>query len=178
MNKIIFSLFAVVALITSGCGEFSPLSPRLDQKINNQDGKIDELKNNQNGIMTEIGKIRNENQLTAKELRDAQQGLINMKGNDNSGVQILQGDGALIMVFSLCVIGMLLVFYYRTKSIKSEKTADIFAQQIALHNDTDLNDKVFMAALNTDVEHNVYHAMVRNQLKGGIIEAQSMKRKN
>jgi hypothetical protein len=100
-----------------------------------------------------------------------------LKGNDNSGVQILQGDGALIMVYSLCVIAMLLIYYYRTKLVKSEKTAEIFAQQIALHNSVDLNDKVFMAALNTDVEHDVYHAMVRNQVKGGVIEAQSMKKK-
>lgn len=175
MNKFIFSLLSVAAMIISGCSaRFSPLSPELNQRLNNQNGKIEELKNNQNGIINEIGKIRNENELNARDIRDAQQGLINMKGNENSGIQILQGDGALVMVFSICVIGMMLIFYYRSKFVKAEKTSDILAQQIALHDDLDLNNKVFMAAINTDVEDNIYHTIVKNQVRGGIVEAQSM----
>lgn len=165
MGKIIVGFLAVLILAVSGCGvKISPLSPELNQKINNQDGKIDDIKNNQNGIITEIGKIRNQSDLNARDIHDAQQGLMNVKGQENNGIQILQGDGALVMVFSLITIAMMLIFYYRSKSIKSDKTTNILAQQIALHDDQQLNDKVFMAALNTDVESNVYHAIVKNQL--------------
>lgn len=165
MGKIINGFLVILMLVVSGCSaKLSPLSPELDQKINNQDGKIDDIKNNQNGMMLELGKVRNQNDLNARDIHDAQQGLLNIKGQENNGVQILQGDGALTMVFSLITIAMMLVFYYRSKSIKSDKTTDILAQQIVLHDDEHLNDKVFMAALNTDVESNVYHAIVKNQL--------------
>lgn len=178
MKSLLEVLLLSFFVVLSGCGRISPLSPELDQKIDNQDGKIEDIKNNQNGLMLELGQIRNENDLQARDIRDAQQGLINLKGNENSGIQILQGDGALILVFALGTIGMMLIFYYRTKYIKSEKTSEILAQQIALYDDTDLDDKVFMAALNTDVESDVYHCMVKNQLKAGKIIAQCMVPKN
>lgn len=161
-------------LFFTGCAKISPFNPELKQKIENQNGEIEDIKNNQNGLMLELGKVRNENELQARDIRDAQQGLVNLKGNENSGIQILQGDGALILIFALGTIGMMLVFYYRTKYIKSEKTTEILAQQIALYNDADLDDKVFMAALNTDVESNIYHTMVKSQLKAGKIVSQCM----
>lgn len=157
-----YLIISFVLFFIFGCN-INPLSPRLDQRLDNTDGKIEDIKNNQDGIMLELGKIRNQSELNARDIRDAQQGLINLKGNENSGVQILQGDGSLMLIFSLSVIGMILTFYYRNKSLKAEKTNEIFAQQVALHNDLDLENKIFLAALNTKVEKNIYHLMVKNQ---------------
>lgn len=161
MKNLLFSLIAFLAL--SGCARISPLSPQLEQRLDNQNGQIEDIKNNQNGLMTEIGKIRNQNELNAQNIRDAQQGIVNLKGNENSGIQILQGDGALILIFALTSMAMFLVYHYKTRADKAGKAADILAQQIALHNDLDLDDKVFLSALNTDVEKEVYQVMTRNQ---------------
>ena len=79
-------------------------------------------------------------------------------------IQILQGDGALIMIFSLAIIGMLL-WHYRDKAKKAEKVAEILAQEIASKKDPELEDKIFLAARHTNVEANVYHLMVKVQKK-------------
>lgn len=160
MKKLLL-LIACFAFV--GCARISPLSPQLKQELNNQNGQIEDIRNNQNGLMTEIGKIKNQNELNAQNIRDAQQGIINLKGNENSGVQILQGDGALILIFALTSMAMFLIYHYKTRADKAIKAADILAQQIALHNDLELDDKVFMSALNTDVEKEVYQVMTRNQ---------------
>lgn len=145
--------------------DISPLSPELKQQIDNQGGKIDDIRNNQNGLMLELGKISNQTEINARDIGQFQQGMMN---NQNSGVQILQGDGALILVFSVCVIGMFLVYHYRTVAKKKEKAADIMAQQIALYDDVALDDQVFLAAMNTDAEEEVYGLMVKGQKAAGV----------
>lgn len=162
MRNLIY-VFIFLSLTFSGCARISPLSPNLDQKIDNQDGKIEELKNNQNGLMLELGKIRQQSEINARDIENAQQGLINLRGSNNSGVQILSGDGGLLIAFLTLMGGIMTIWYYRQRAIANEKTATILAQQIALYNDTDLNDQVFLSAMNTDVEENVYHLMVKSQ---------------
>jgi len=163
--KRILAIFAILATLTlSGCGRFTPLSPELKQDLQNQNGKIDDIKNNQNGIMMDLLNMRNQNDINARDIQNLQNGLLNYnRNNQNSGVQILQGDGALVAVFAVVVIGMLLVLYYRSQALKNQKTAEIMAQQIANYDDVNLNDNVFVAALNSPVEDQVYHLMIKSQ---------------
>jgi predicted PurR-regulated permease PerM len=158
-------LISIMILAIPGCGGL--LSPRLQEQIDNQDGKIEDIKHNLNGIIVEMGKLRNESEIHARDLDNFQQGLMNIKAqissNENSGIQILQGDGALMMIFGLGAIGIISAFYYRERARKSKKSANMLAQAIAGQCDTNLDDEVFRRAMNTDVEKEVYHLMVRNQ---------------
>lgn len=161
MKTYLLSISLLFAIIT-GCN-VSPFSPKLNQKINNQDGQIEDIKNNQNGIMFEIGKIRQQNEINARDIENAQQGLINLRGSNNSGVQILSGDGGLLIVCFFSTLAIVIIFHYRQRATKSEKSAEILAQQIALYDDSDLDDKVFLSALNSPVESDIYHLMVKSQ---------------
>lgn len=157
-------LLASLLLVTTGCIDVSPLSPDLDNKIDNQQGKIEDIKNNQNGIMLDLLKLRNEQQQHARDVENQVQGMFN---KSNSGVQILQGDGALILVFGVAVMAMFLVYHYKTRAEKSQKTAEIMAQQIAVFADHNLDNEVFLSAMNTEVEEDVYHMMVKAQSHTG-----------
>lgn len=159
-KKCITTVLMIVGL--SGCG-FSPISPQLKQELDNTNGQIEEIKNNQNGIMTEIGKLNQKQDITAKNIENAQQGIVNLRGNDNSGVQIFSGDGGIILFLAIICFSIILISYYRSKAVKSEKAADILAQSIAAQNNVDLENHVFMSALNTNVENEVYNLIVKNQ---------------
>lgn len=164
MKKTLFALMMISMFGLTGCGKISPLSPDLKQELNNQDGQIEDLRNNQNGLMLEMGKLRQQNEITARDIENFQQGLINLeKKNQNYGVQILQGDGALVMFFAIAVIGMMLIFYYRSAALRNEKAAMIMAQSIAELENSEVEDRVFMMALNTDVEKNVYQLLKKSQ---------------
>lgn len=154
MSRSILPIFASLLLLTAGCGKISPISPELKQDIENQGGQIDDLRNNQNGLMIELGKVRQQNEITAEKIDNFQQGAINIRNT---------GDGLLVLIFAVAVVAMILVYHYRTESMKHAKTADILAQQVALHDDNELNEKVYMAALNTEVETQVYKVMQKNQ---------------
>jgi predicted PurR-regulated permease PerM len=163
-------LFCIVIVLffvgISGCGNFNP---KNNPRINNQNGSIEEIKSNQNGIISEIGKIKQSAEIQNSKLKEVQDGLININNaisrNENSGIQILQGDGALIMVFSLIVIAMLL--WYRDRAIKNEKAAKIMAKEIAKINDPVINDNVLRAAILDNTESHVYN-MLSQQRKNMI----------
>jgi predicted PurR-regulated permease PerM len=157
--RIVFAVFALtLVLVPLGCGnKLSPLSPELKQQVDTQGGKIEELKNNQNGLNLEFGKLRSQQQVQAEKLDNLQSGFVNLKGN--SGIQIFSGDGAIMALFGLCVVAMVLVYHFRSKAVKNEKAANILAQQIASHGDVNLENQVFMAALNTGVEEEVFNLM-------------------
>ena len=163
MRRILTILVLALTVGLSGCAN---LNPRNQSPIDNSNGKIDEIRNNQNGVMAEIGKLKNESAITNSQLKDMQQGLLNLNAavsrNENSGVQILQGDGALILVFSLAVIGMLL-YWYRDRAVKSEKASEIMAKEIARFNDPVLNDNILRAAMHSESETHVYHMLIRGQ---------------
>lgn len=143
----IFALLLAVSSIT-GCANVSPFSPKNPQKINNQ-GKIEEIKSNQNGIMAEIGKLKQDAQILESQLKEIQSGLINinsaMSRNENSGIQILQGDGSLILVFALVTVGMLLL-WYRNRAVTSEKNLFIMAREVVKFNNATLNDEILIKA--------------------------------
>jgi len=145
----------------TGCMDISPLSP--ESRIDNQ-GQIDELKSNQNGLMLDMLNLKQEQEMHARDVDNQIQGMFN---KSNSGIQILQGDGALIMIFSMAVVAMILVYHYRTKAKNSTQAAEIMAQQITVHKDKNLENNVFMSALNTDAEEDVYNLMVKAQTYSG-----------
>lgn len=160
--KRIFALMIAITMI-SGCSGFNP---RNNPRIDNQNGKIDEIRNNQNGISAEIGKLKQSSEIQDSKLDEVQNGLVNLNTaisrNENSGIQILQGDGALILIFSLSVIGMLL-YWYRDRALNSEKAANIMAKEVARFNDPQLNDNILKAAMHTQSEGQVYHMLVKNR---------------
>jgi hypothetical protein len=82
--------------------------------------------------------------------------------NENSGVQILQGDGPLILVFGLGVIGLLL-YHFRNRAVQAEKAAEILASEVARMNDPGLENNVLRAVMHTDVESNVYKLLSKHK---------------
>lgn len=165
MRKSALWIIIVICCIgVTGCAKINPFSPEVQQRINNQDGEIDELKTIQNGINAEIGKVKNDNQILDSQLKDMQQGLLNLKlsSNENSGIQILQGDGALILVFSIIVVGMILAYQY-SEMKKNEKVANMLAEIITRNNDENQIEEVFKACMYTDVEESVYKLMSKHQ---------------
>ena len=168
-----WAILAIFLLTFTGCMDISPLTPEMNQRINNQDGQIEDIRNNQNGFMLELGKLRNQTDINARDIGNMQQGLIN-QSNQNSGVQILQGEGPLILVFALGTIAMLLVYHYRTRAVKGEKVVELLSDQIALYDDVNLDNDVFMSALNTEVEEEVYHAMIKSQERTGTTKGQRL----
>ncbi len=156
-------ILLLTTIFLTGCARIDPLSPDLKQQLENQNGKIEELKNNQNGLLIEMGKIRNQNEMNAKEIQDAQQGLLNLKGMQNSGIQFFSGDGGLVVFLGAVGMVCVLIYHYRSRAVKSEKTAEVLAQQITLKNDPELEDEVFRSALKNNVESDVYSLMVKTQ---------------
>jgi len=152
--------------ILPGCGNLSPRG-ELDNRIENSEGEIgslqQELKELQNSINAEIGNIRT----NAENIQNMQTGILNLN-RENSGIQILQGDGPLVVVFALGAIFLLLAFYYREKSKKSEKVADILAEEVVRENNVNLEDEVFRAAIHGGVEKEVLKIIVGKQRKYGI----------
>lgn len=163
MRMILTTLATVLLIGLSGCAN---LNPRNNSPIDNRNGKIDEIRNNQNGVMAEIGKLKQSAEIQDSQLKEIQNGLVNLNAsvsrNENSGIQILQGDGALILVFSLAVIGMLL-YWYRDRAITNEKSTQIMAREIARFNDPNLNDSILKAAMHTEAESHVYRTLLKHQ---------------
>lgn len=157
-------LMTAAMLACTGC-KLSPLSPELKQDLQNQGGKIDELKNNQNGILVELGKLKQETEINARDIGAYQQGAFN---STNSGVQILSGNGGLMLALGIGAISAILIYHFRKDAANSKKTAELLAQQIAHFNNVELENKIFMAAMNTPYESHVYHLMVKSQNQAGI----------
>jgi len=159
MKNIILSIILCFSLV--GCSNFNP---RMQNRIDNKNGKIDEIKNNQNGLMLELGKLRQDAEIQNSQIKEFQQGMLNLNAtgirNENKGVQILQGDGALILIFALGTVAMLL--FYKRKSDKNEKIANIMAQEVMLLNDQKLNDKILNLSIKTKVEKDVYKMMFKH----------------
>ena len=168
MRRIFLSILMGLCLFGTGCAN---LNPRLDNKIDNQNGKIDEIKNNQNGVMLDMLKLKQSAEIQNSQLKEVQNGMLNLNAavsrNENSGVQVLQGDGALILVFGLGVVGMLL-YYFHGRAVQAEKTADIMAAEVARTGDPILHDNVLRAAMNTDAEASVFHLLTKHKQMMGI----------
>ena len=162
MKKLLICLMLILPIL--GCqGNLSPLSPNNKNKIANQQGKIEEMKTNQDAIAAEIGKLRQDQQITARDMDKVQTGIANKQ---NTGVQIFQGDGAMMAIIVLVGIVMaavVFIVHYRSEATKNGKTAEIMAMQIARFNNLKLEDNIFAAAMNTEVEKDVYHLLTKHQ---------------
>jgi len=161
MKKFIF-LIALVFL--TGCANFNP---RNNPKIQNQNGKIEDIKTNQNGLMLELGQVRQELSAQNSKLKEIQSGLVNINSaisrNENTGIQIIQGDGALIFIFAIIVIGMFL-FYYRDRAIKSEKTSELMAREIARFNSVKLETEILSTAAEENKAKDIYE-LIKQRLQ-------------
>jgi outer membrane murein-binding lipoprotein Lpp len=155
MNKF-YALLLLSSITLTGCQNFSP---RMNPEIQNQNGKIDEIKNNQNGLIAEIGKIKQESEIANSKLDEVQNGLLNVNANlsknENSGVQILQGDGALILIFSIFIVCSIL-YYYNKRLGTSEKANEILANEIKSMNNPVLKACVYRSAMNSKAEEKIY----------------------
>jgi hypothetical protein len=153
-------LITLIALtIISGCNNLSPRND-VKQELQNQQGKINGLENNQNAIKSEIGRLSNDLGVQNSKLKDLQEGWLNFKStlseNENSGVQILQGDGSLFLVFSTITIVALL--YFAFKANKYQQTAHFLSKQISEYNDASLNQKIINNA-DPKIAKTIYNLM-------------------
>lgn len=164
MKRLILALLCAASLTwTSGCGN---LSPRMQPKIDNQQGKINELENLANSLKAEIGKLQNQAEIQNSQLDRVQQGLANYQSNNqNSGVQILSGSGGLLIALFGMVFGTIIALAYRTEAKKQEKTANLLAERIVIQNDPELTNQVFQAALYSEIEENVLKLVKKHQLR-------------
>jgi hypothetical protein len=60
MRRILLTILVGFAILGSGKRKDQL---RQDQKIDNQNGKIDEIRSNQNGLMLELGKLKQDSQI-------------------------------------------------------------------------------------------------------------------
>jgi len=159
--KYLLPLVAFCVLFLSGCGNFSP---RQEQEIDNQNGKIGEIENMANSMKAEIGNLKQQNDIQNSQLDRMQQGVVNLQSNyDNSGVQILSGPGGLIFSIIAVLAISVIAVHYRGASKKAEKTADMLAEKIVEMDNPYLEDQVFRAAMYTDVEENVLRVIQKHQ---------------
>ena len=162
MKNLLLLAILSISVISVGCANFNPRNqPRIDRNS----GRVEDMQSNQNGVMAELGRIRQEMSNTNSKLKEIQTGMVNLNTavsrNDNTGIQIIQGDGALIFIFSIIVLGMFL-YWYRDRAIKSEKTTEMMAKEIARYNDPVLNEQVLRAAVDNDRGREVYTLIKKN----------------
>lgn len=150
MRRVIVGFCLLACVFLSGCGNLSPrdsLNPKLQQDINNQQGRIDRIENNQNAIRAEIDKIS----LLSNE-------------NNNNGVQILQGEGGLLLIFGIVTVFLILFYFYRVAA-GERKTSEILAEQIVRYRDKNLEHNILKAAENTEVEAQVCGLIQKKKMK-------------
>jgi hypothetical protein len=146
-------------LLLPGC-RFEPFKNDLENDIQNQNGRIEDLKQNQNGIMAELAKIEQRTEITARDLKEVQTG---MNNDFNSGIQILQGDVGIITIVLILASGITGILFFRNKAEKAEKVANLFAEEISRRKDLDLENSIFMSAMNTDIEKDVLKTIRKKQ---------------
>jgi len=176
--KLFISLVALsIMLMLPGCGNLSPrdnLSPRQQQEIDNQNGRIQEMENMANSMKLELGKLQSQSEIQNSQLEDIQQGLANFQSNnENSGVQILSGPGGLIVTFVGLLCVSIIALSYRSEAKKQEKVANILAERIVRQGDPYLEDQIFQAAMYTDVEEEVLKLVKKHQFRLASAELKS-----
>ena len=148
----------LLILFVSGCN-FSPLSPSNRQNIKGN-GEIGDIKNNQQGFMAELMNLKSRMDVMAQEIENMQNGLIN-QNNKNNGVQILQGDGGLVVGISSVAMLAIVALAYRMKAEKYKKTAEIFGTQIKKMGDSRIEEAVLVGALANKVEAEAFGILKR-----------------
>lgn len=162
MRHYFLTIVTALCLLTAqGCGN---LSPRQDPEINDNQGQIGQIENMANSNKLELGNLQSQAEIQNSKLDKIQQGLSNFQTtNENSGVQILSGQGGLLISLFAVLAACIMVVRYRKQTQKQEKVANILAERIIQWNEPELEDKVFQAAMYTDVEANVLRLMKKHQ---------------
>lgn len=159
-------LVVLLAFFTTGCGNLSPREDGRIGRINNKNGQISGLKEEVKNLQ---GSIDANNKITAQKIDNLQQGIITTrKDNTNQGVQILQGDGVLVLILALgtlLTVSILGVLYYKSKSDKSEKATQVLADEVAMHNDPDLEDRIFVAARHAGLQKEILDVLANSKRK-------------
>ncbi len=161
MKGLFIALVATATLFISGCGN---LSPRQQQEIDNQNGRIGEIENMANSMKAEVGNLKTQSDIQDSKIGQMQQGMANFQNSyDNSGVQIFSGPGGItVAIIGLLVVSVIAV-HYRGTSKKHEKTSEILADRIISKDDPQLENEVFQAAMFTNVEANVLKVMTKHK---------------
>jgi len=156
-KAILFVITLIILCLFPGCGNLSPrANPKIEQKIDNEKGKIGEFENMQNSMKSEIGKLQSQAEIANSKLDKIQQGLINLQqNNDNHGIQILSGSGGIVVGSIFAVAFCLIALHYRSTSVMHEKTANILAQKIILQKNPELENSVFESVMHTNVSENM-----------------------
>ena len=154
------NILLLTLIFLSGCAKISPLSPNLNNKINNN-GEIDQIKNNQNGVMTDLLSLKSKLDVVARDIENLQSGYIN-KNNRNYGIQIFHGDGGLIVGFGIFTMLGFLIYRYRLEALKYKKTAEIIGNEVKKLKNLDMENRIFMTALSHKVEKNTYEVLKKN----------------
>lgn len=115
------------------------VSPKLEQDIQNQNGRIDRIESNQNAIKLAIER---------------------RVENTNTGVQVLQGEGGLLLGFGIVAI-LAVTGYFYLRSLRSEQAARMMADQIRAANDPALEEAVLRACMYTPAEREVYRLVTK-----------------
>jgi predicted PurR-regulated permease PerM len=162
MKRFFLAILTAASLFSmTGCGN---LSPRQNERIDNQNGKIGQIENMQNSMKAEIGKLQNQSEIQNSRLDRVQQGLLNyQKSEDNSGVQIFSGSGGIVVALVGFVGIFVVMLYYRKLAGDHAKTASLLAERIVSYNDPALTDAVFQAALHTNVQDKVLSLVKKHQ---------------
>lgn len=135
-----------MCLMFTGCGFLAPkdnLSPKLQENVNNQQGRIDRIENNQNAMRAEIDRLA----LISRE-------------NNNNGIQILQGEGALFLIFCLVTNFLVMLYFYKIAE-GEKKTSQILAEQVIRHQDELLEINIKRAAENSAVEERIIQLLIQ-----------------
>jgi predicted phage tail protein len=164
LTMLFLALFVMVGL--SGCGNLSPrFDPKLDQKLNNQNGKIDSIETIQNGFKNDLFNLKQQAEIQNSKLDHVQSGMANLQStNQNSGIQILSGTGGLLIAGVITIVAGFVAMGYRRQAKESEKAANLIAQQVAMRGDEQLEENVFKAAMYTEVEEKVLALIKKHQV--------------
>ena len=165
MKKLITIVLMMFVFSTFyGCGNLSPRNEGKIGRINNKRGKIDGLQQEMKNLQ---GSINNELKVNAEKLDNLQEGMIvSRKDNTNQGVQILQGDGVLVLILSLAMLTTVAgmgVLYYKSKTEKAEKATQLLSDEIAMCNNPDLEDKIFIAAKHAGLQKEMLGIIAKSQ---------------
>lgn len=161
IKKLLGVMLAVVLVFSAGCAR---VNPRLDQKLENQNGKIRDMETIQNGMKNELSGIKQNAEIQNSKLDHVQNGLANLQSsNTNTGIQILSGPGGTVIALFLVIVFGFIAVAYRKQALLNEKAADVMASRIVLQNNEVLEEDVFKAAMYTDVEEKVYGLIKKHQ---------------
>jgi len=152
MRKLGSLIVATALFLTTGCG-IDLVSPDLDQRIDNQNGKIESIESLQNSMKNDIANINQRAEITDSVLKDVQNGAVNVQG-----IEFLNGEGGLVFILAIMFVSFV-IYHYREQAKKNQKMAQMLADTIKNYNDPVLEEEVFKAALYTDLEQNVLKVM-------------------